>query len=63
MTFVYDGGTLDEVGTADIPLPPDELRRWAWCTEEQIRERTSELLARRVVAALRAKAEGTVFDR
>ncbi|MBO4161989.1 NUDIX hydrolase [Micromonospora sp. MMS20-R2-23] len=62
MMFVYDGGTLDEVGTADILLPPDELRSWAWCTEEQIRERMPELLARRVVAALRAKAEGTMLD-
>ncbi|MEU8376488.1 MULTISPECIES: NUDIX hydrolase [unclassified Micromonospora] len=62
MMFVYDGGTLDEAGAADILLPPDELRSWAWCTEEQIRERMPELLARRVVAALRAKAEGTMLD-
>ncbi|WKU05597.1 hypothetical protein [Micromonospora sp. HUAS LYJ1] len=40
----------------------DELRSWAWCTEEQIRERVSELLARRIAAALRARAEGATFD-
>jgi 8-oxo-dGTP pyrophosphatase MutT (NUDIX family) len=61
--FVFDGGALlDEQDTAGIRLPPDELRSWAWCTEEQIGERMSELLARRVIAALRAKAEGTMFD-
>ncbi|WFE66008.1 hypothetical protein [Micromonospora sp. WMMD714] len=47
---------------AHLHLPPDELCSWAWCAEGQIRERMSELLARRVVAALRAKAEGTMFD-
>ncbi|TCO24879.1 ADP-ribose pyrophosphatase YjhB (NUDIX family) [Kribbella steppae] len=60
--FVYDGGTLDEQGTADIHLPPDELSRWAWCDREQIEQRMSSLLARRVTAALRAKVEGKVFD-
>lgn len=60
--FVFDGGLLDEHGTARIHLPPDELRSWAWCTEEQIGERMSDLLARRVIAALRARAEGTTFD-
>lgn len=60
--FVFDGGTLDEQTTAGFHLPPEELRSWAWCSQEQIGERTSELLTRRVTAALRAKAEGTMFD-
>jgi 8-oxo-dGTP pyrophosphatase MutT (NUDIX family) len=60
--FVYDGGTLDERRTADIHLPPDELSRWEWCDQDQIEQRMSQLLARRVTAALRAKAEGTTFD-
>jgi hypothetical protein len=38
------------------------LSNWAWCTEQQIGERTSELLTRRMIAALRAKAEATMFD-
>lgn len=59
--FVYDGGTLDELSTADIQLPP-ELSRWEWCDETQIEQRMSQLLARRVIAALRAKAEGTTSD-
>lgn len=60
--FLYDGGTLDEQSTADIRLPPDELSRWGWCDRAQIEERMSPLLARRVIAALRAKAEGTALD-
>ncbi|MEH1098539.1 NUDIX hydrolase [Micromonospora sp. CPCC 205561] len=60
--FVFDGGVLDEVDTADIRLPPDELRSWAWCGQEDIRVRTPESLARRILAALRAKTEGATFD-
>ncbi|WP_202806738.1 NUDIX domain-containing protein [Kribbella catacumbae] len=60
--FVYDGGTLEAQSTAGIHLPPDELSNWAWCTQEQIEQRMSPLLARRVVAALRAKTEGASFD-
>ncbi len=60
--FVYDGGTLDELSTADIHLPPNELSRWDWCDEMQIEQRMSQLLARRVITALRAKAEGTTSN-
>lgn len=60
--FVYDGGTLDERDITDLHLPPDELRSWAWCTEAEIEQRMSGLLARRVIAALRAKAEGVMFE-
>lgn len=62
LMFVYDGGTLDELRTADIHLPPDELSRWAWCDEIQIKQRMSPLLARRALAALHAKAEHTTTD-
>ena len=60
--FVYDGGTLDAQSTGAIHLPPDVLSGWAWCSQEQIEQRMSPLLARRVVAALRAKTEGTVLE-
>ncbi|WP_246001900.1 hypothetical protein [Allorhizocola rhizosphaerae] len=62
LMFVYDGGTLTERDTADIHLPPDELRSWAWCDEAQINERMSELLARRVIAAMRAKENDVVYE-
>lgn len=60
--FVYDGGTLSTNDTIDFRLPPDELRDWAWCTQEQVQQRMSQLLARRVIAALTAKAEGSMFE-
>lgn len=57
--FVYDGGRLTPAQTAAIRLPADELRSWAWCTPDEILARTTELLARRVSAALRARVDGT----
>jgi hypothetical protein len=56
--FVYDGGVLDATRTAEIHLAAEELRGWAWCTVEPVRERMTELLARRVAAALWAQADG-----
>ncbi|MEV6638242.1 hypothetical protein AB0M54_46735 [Actinoplanes sp. NPDC051470] len=35
-----------------IRLPADELRSWAWCTEQEADERLSQPLARRISAAL-----------
>ncbi|MGI5246688.1 NUDIX domain-containing protein [Dactylosporangium sp. CA-139066] len=57
--FVYDGGLLDAKATANLQLPADELRSWAWCTPAESQQRLSPLLARRVAAALEATA-GTV---
>ena len=57
--IVFDGGVLTPEQTAQIRLPDKELRSWAWCTEQQAVERLSELLARRIAAAVRARAEGT----
>lgn len=56
---VFDGGILTDEQAARIRLPPGELRGWAWCTERQAAERLSALLARRVAAALRARAAAT----
>lgn len=60
--FVYDGGKLTRRDTADIRLPPDELRGWAWCTMAEVAERLPEPLTRRVEAAQRARAEGTTLE-
>lgn len=59
LMLLYDGGTLAPEQTAQIRLPADELRSWAWCTEQEAGERLSELLARRISAAVRARDEGT----
>ena len=60
LMLVFDGGVLTPAQTGQIRLPADELRGWAWCTEREAAERLSELLARRVTAAARARAEGTM---
>ncbi|GAB1639633.1 NUDIX domain-containing protein [Krasilnikovia sp. MM14-A1259] len=59
LMIVFDGGVLTPEQTVDIRLPADELRSWAWCTAQEAETRLSELLARRVAAAIRARAEGT----
>ncbi len=57
--FIYSGGILDADRERDIVLPAGELSSWAWCTETQANERLSELLARRVRAAIQALSQGT----
>jgi 8-oxo-dGTP diphosphatase len=61
LMLVFDGGVLTAEQTEQIRLPAGELRSWAWCTQREAEERLSELLARRVSAAMRARAEGTVL--
>jgi 8-oxo-dGTP pyrophosphatase MutT (NUDIX family) len=61
LMLVFDGGVLTPSQTDQIRLPADELRSWAWCTEQEAGERLSELLARRISAAVKARAEGTVL--
>jgi 8-oxo-dGTP diphosphatase len=59
---VYDGGVLDSTTAAEIHLPADELRSWAWSTPLQAQERLSPLLARRAAAAQDAVRGGvTVY--
>lgn len=55
--FVFDGGGLSETQTAEIVVPSEELAGWAWCTLAEARECLSDLLARRVEAALRARSD------
>ncbi|WP_342750447.1 NUDIX hydrolase [Pseudosporangium ferrugineum] len=59
LMLVFDGGVLTADQVARISLPADELRGWAWCTEDEAGARLSGLLARRVAAAVRARAAGT----
>lgn len=62
LIFVYDGGRLTEERAETIRLADDELKSWAWCTVEQIRERMRPLVARRLEAALGAIAGGRVVE-
>ena len=57
--FIYSGGVLGADQERDIVLPAEELRSWAWCTQTQADDRLSELLARRVRAAVHALSQDT----
>ncbi|MDP9792704.1 8-oxo-dGTP pyrophosphatase MutT (NUDIX family) [Catenuloplanes nepalensis] len=59
MHLVFDGGPLTPAQVAAIRVPADELRGWAWCTPAEATARLPALLARRIAAASRARAEGT----
>jgi 8-oxo-dGTP diphosphatase len=59
--FMYDGGVLDPAHESGIKLPPEELRSWAWSTPTEADSRLSDLLARRVRAALRALSAGVTL--
>ncbi|MFG1603136.1 NUDIX domain-containing protein [Actinoplanes sp. NPDC049265] len=60
LMMVFDGGMLTPAQTGRIRLPADELRGWAWCTEREAAERLPGLLARRISAALTARADESV---
>jgi ADP-ribose pyrophosphatase YjhB (NUDIX family) len=57
--FIYSGGVMGADQERDIVLPGEELRSWAWCTQSQADDRLSELLARRLRAAVRALSQDT----
>jgi 8-oxo-dGTP diphosphatase len=59
--FLFAGAPLSPAQTADVRLPADELRGWAWCAPAEAAERLSPLLARRVSAALRAHQAGDTY--
>lgn len=59
LMLLFDGGMLLPADTRTIRLPAEELRSWAWCDQQQAHQRLSPLLARRLTAALQARADGT----
>jgi 8-oxo-dGTP pyrophosphatase MutT (NUDIX family) len=60
MMFVYDGGLLPL--DALLRLPADELSAYRFVPVEDLGEVTIERLARRIRAALKALADGTVIE-
>jgi 8-oxo-dGTP diphosphatase len=59
--FIYAGEVLDLAREAEIQLPADELRSWAWCNPAQAETLLSKFLARRVSAALQALQDDTML--
>jgi 8-oxo-dGTP diphosphatase len=60
LMLVYDGGLVPPDVAAEIRVPADELRGWAFCSLQEAGERLSPLLARRITTCLEARAKGTV---
>jgi 8-oxo-dGTP diphosphatase len=58
LMLIFDGGVLPADDASRIRVPAEELRGWSWCTEAEAGERLLPLLARRIAAAVRARAEG-----
>ncbi len=57
---IYDGGVLDD--PACIRLPPDELGAVAFVPRSRLADHLSAKLARRLGAALDARADGSVAE-
>ncbi|GAB3758151.1 NUDIX domain-containing protein [Microlunatus parietis] len=60
LTTVFDGGVLSPEEIASILLPPNELKAYNWCRVDQLDERLPAPYARRIRAAVDARAEGRV---
>jgi hypothetical protein len=58
--FVYDGGLLPP--DALLRLPADELSAYRFVAVDELGEVTVERLARRIRAALKSLADGTVIE-
>jgi len=59
MLFVFDGGILSEDLLGRIELQTDEIGDFGYCSEDQLSEFTVPRLARRLSAALDARADGS----
>lgn len=60
LTMVFDGGVLSAEDIASIRLPADELQAYDWCPTDQLDNRLPALYARRIHAAIEARAAGRV---
>jgi 8-oxo-dGTP diphosphatase len=62
LVVVYDGGMLGTAEIGAITLPEDELAGFAFVAVEEVAERTTPLVDRRIAASLEAKAAGTAVS-
>lgn len=60
LSFIFDGGELNEEQVAALKLHDDELNAFEFCTEEQAAERLRPYVWRRVAVALKALNGGQV---
>lgn len=60
LTFIFDGGQLDDEQIAVIKLCDEELERFEFCTPEQAQQRLRPYVWRRVAVALEVLRTGQV---
>ncbi|MBB4694950.1 NUDIX domain-containing protein [Paractinoplanes abujensis] len=61
LMLVFDAGVLPADEAAHITLPADELRSHRWCTDAEAATLLAPRLARRMTAARKARAAGTLL--
>jgi ADP-ribose pyrophosphatase YjhB (NUDIX family) len=59
LMLLYAAGQL---ATEQIVLQQGELRSWRWCTIDEVLDRTTPFMARRLAAGLRALSTGQVAE-
>lgn len=52
----------EQIDSSQIVLPPEELISWKWCDRDEVAERLTDFMARRLDAALSALANGSVAE-
>jgi 8-oxo-dGTP diphosphatase len=60
LMVIFDGGLVPPDVAAEITVPAEELRGWAFCSSREAAERLSPLLFRRISACKTAQGAGTV---
>jgi ADP-ribose pyrophosphatase YjhB (NUDIX family) len=58
VSFIFDGGVLDEQAISRLRITDDELRAYEFCDEGQVKERLRPYVWRRVSIALEALTTG-----
>lgn len=58
VSFIFDGGVLDEQAISQLRITDDELRAYEFCDEGQVKERLRPYVWRRVSIALEALTTG-----
>lgn len=59
LMFLFDGGVLGPEETSAISFSDGEIRSWRWCSTAAAEELLRPLLARRVLAAMKARLDDT----
>lgn len=57
--YLFDGGQLTPEAQSEVSLQADELKSFTFVAPDEVAQRTIPRLARRILAAIEARASGT----